>query len=343
VSVGDENNSEGTIDNVRVGTFEADEGILRQINELELGQARQIGGEVSQRRLGALSIESLSTNFSAPGGQGLRIGSRVVHHNLVSRGDALRLDDVGPEWDASVEFEKRFGRDRLRARGGGSFRNDDSLPYGQIVWEPRWSNQTRGRFELYLNEISEDSPALRVIGAKHKVSGEFTAELTARESATVRLTGQGYHTRNYDRLAEGMRLEALATSVLVRGSPFVQVRAYGSWQKNHLADRLVGSLARSVLPANATVSSVIAPDHRALGVGGLLRTGQNERRPQAYIDGWAGATWPNQQFGFQWRAGVSTPIFGADVLVLEGFYTNAPAASPGEVYRGLQVRYQRLF
>lgn len=338
----EETKVERVIGDIRIGTAEADEGILRQIRELEMSRARQAGGALSHRRLGALTIESAATNFSAPLG-GTRLGGRVMHHRLSARGDALRVDQLGEEWDASLEFEQRFGRDTLRARAGGNFRSDDSLPYGQVVWEPRFSNRTRGRFEIYLNEVSEDSPALRAIGTKHKVSGELTADVTARESATMRVTGQGYRTRDNDRLAEGVRVEALATSLLIRSSPLVQARAYGSWQRNHLADRLPPNLVPSVLPSNATVSTVIASDYRTLGLGALVRTGQTESRPQAYIDGWAGSAWPNRQYAIQVRIGASTPVFGADMLVLEGFYTNAPAARPGEVYRGLALRYQRMF
>ena len=94
----------------------------------------------------------------------------------------------------------------------------------------------------------------------------------------------------------GVRVEALGTSLLSGSSPLIQVRAYGSWQKNDLVDRLPPYLVPSVLPSNATVSTVIAPDYRTLGIGGLVRTGQSESRPQAFIDGWAGAAWPDRQY-----------------------------------------------
>jgi hypothetical protein len=329
-------------EDIGIGTAEVDEGILRQIRELEVSQARQAGAALAYRQLGSLEIGSASTNFNAAPGD-TRMGGRVMHHRLDSKSDELRVDDFSEEWDASFEIERMFGQDRIRGRAGGNFRSDRSLPYGQVVWEPRFSNRTRGRFELYLNEITEDSPALRAIGAKHKLSGELTVDLTARESATVRLTGQQYHTRGGDRLADGIRAEAVAASLLSRSSPLLQVRAYGSWQKNDLVDSLPPGLSGSVLPANATVSTVIASDYRSLGVGGLVRTGQTESRPQAFLDGWAGAYWPDQHYALQVRAGVSTPVIGADVLVLEGFYTNVPAAAPGEAYRGVELRYQRRF
>ena len=185
---------DGPLGDVRIGATEADEGILRQIRELEISRARQAGAALSHRQLGALTLDSTSTNFSAAAADG-RVGGRLMHHASGLKGEELRVDQLGDEWDASLEFDRSFGRDRLRGRAGGNFRDDDSLPYGQIVWEPRFSPRTRGRFELYVNEISEDSPALRAIGAKDKVSAELTTDVTARESATIRLTGQHYHTR----------------------------------------------------------------------------------------------------------------------------------------------------
>ena len=327
---------------VRIGPTEADEGILRQIRELEMSLARQAGAGLSHRRLSALTLSSTSSNFSAAAGDG-RVGGRLMRHALESKGEELRVDQFEEEWDASFEVERMFGRDRLRARAGGNFRDDESLAYGQVVWEARFSSRTRGRFELYVNEITEDSPALRAIGAKDKISAELTADVTARESATIRFTGHRYHTRGNDRLAEGVRVDALATSLLSRGSPLIQVRAYGSWQETDLVDRLPRNLVPAVLPPNATVSTVIASEYRTLGIGGLVRTGQSETRPQAFIDGWAGAAWPDRQYALQVRVGASTPIFGADVLVLEAFYTNAPGATSGASYRGVELRYQRRF
>lgn len=209
------------------------------------------------------------------------------------------------------------------------------------MWERRFDSRGRGRFEIYLNEISEDSSALRAIGAKHKLVAEYTANVTSREYVTVRLGVQDYHTRRNEHLATGARVDAEAASVLSKDSPVFLVRAYGSWQKNRLAAGLPTGL--SALPSDASVSSVIPSDYRMLGLGATVRTGQSESRPQAYAETSAGASWPQRRFTLQLRIGASMPVRGGDVVSLDAFYANAPGAGVDESYSGIELQYRVQF
>ncbi|MBI2779155.1 MAG: tetratricopeptide repeat protein [Gammaproteobacteria bacterium] len=327
------------------------------------------GVEWRKHNIGALDIERRdiavamnsgdvhgSTNVAGgrtPGATRAGLELHASQRTLSASPQRLLLTGRDNELDVAVtgKLFSRQGQTSLQL--GVNQRGDNDLPYAKLIhsYTARnglGSNGLLAQASLAVNELSEESAALRAGGARDRLSTTLFANLTQREYFSATVSGQRYHERKGETLGNGYSIDTEIGTRLFLGTPEWRVRVQGSWIKNMLrAD--VPPVMAAMLPPGAGIASIL-PDHYAtLGLGTTFQRNEPGLLPAtitapSYIaDAWAGWLWPAQRFAYNLRLGVGTSLFGRDELSLGAFYANSQGGIPGQAWQGLTLRYNRRF
>lgn len=323
-----------------------DNEVLQQHrDQLALQLSRRFEFKLEERRFGNLKIDGsrLAGSFPLSGG---RATVQLAHNRLSSSSNELSVTGFQNENDISVMADLLVKDDPMRFSLGVNQRSDKTLPYGRYEWTHRLAKTVSTRLEASVNGLTDETTALRAIGAKDKLAVGVSVNLTDSEYARVELAGQHFHTRSGATLGSGYRVEGELGSTIFKKIPIWQVRLSGSLEKNRLTDRLPAELLGSALAPSASVDSVLSRRFSTLGVGTTIGFGHKdglERSPYGLIDAWVGRQWPGNDFAYNLRISMGRPIFGPDQLSVEGFYTNVQAEQSGSANRGIGVMYRYQF
>lgn len=317
-------------------------------DELAYQLSRRVDLKLNERRFGDLNIRSsrLAGSFSLGGD--VRAGLQFQHNRLSSNGNDLSVAGFQSENDISATTDFAVRDDPMRFSLGVNQRSDKSLVYGRYEWLHRFTKTVNTRLEASVNAITDETIALRAIGAKDKLAAGVSINLTDSEYARMEIAGQHFHTRNGTTLGSGYRFEGELGSTIFKKIPIWQVRLSGSVERNRLADQLPAELLGTVLSPSATIDSVVSPSFSTVGVGTTIGFGHKdglERKPYGSIDAWAGRQWPGNEFAYNLRVSMGRPILGPDQLSVEGFYgTNVQGGgTSGTANSGFGLMYKYQF
>ncbi len=283
-----------------------------------------------------------------PGATRAGLEIHASQRTLSASPQRLSLTGRESELDVAVTGKLRSQQGQTNLQLGVNQRGDHDLPYATLTHSYTARNGLLAQASLAVNELSEESAALRAGGARDRLATTLFANLTQREYFSVTLSGQRYHERKGETLGNGYATNMELGTRLFLGTPEWRVRVQGSWIKNMLRADVPPAMA-AILPPG-TLMSAILPDHYAtLGLGtsfqrnepGLLPT--TMMAPSYIADVWAGWLWPSQRFAYNLRLGVGTSLFGRDELSLNAFYANSQGGIPGQAWQGLALRYNRRF
>ncbi len=302
--------------------------------------------EWRKHNIGALDIERRDIAVVMNFGAGLEI--HASQRTLGASPQQLLLAGRENELDVAVTGKLRSQQGQTSLQLGVNQRGDHDLPYATLIHSYTARNGLLAQASLAVNELSEESAALRAGGARDRLATTLFANLTQREYFSVTLSGQRYHERKGETLGNGYATNMELGTRLFLGTPEWRVRVQGSWIKNMLRADVPPAMA-AILPLG-TLMPAILPDHYAtLGLGtsfqrnepGLLSA--TMMAPNYIADAWAGWLWPSQRFAYNLRLGVGTSLFGRDELSLSAFYANSQGGIPGQAWQGLTLRYNRRF
>lgn len=320
--------------------------LLRQHrDQLRVRLASWAEAGYEHRSLSDLKIERSEVAASVADDRG-RATLRLAHNTLRSNGGNLSLAGFQSENDLSLLTELLLGKDPVRLTLGVNQRADKSLTYGRLEWSRALGPRLNGRLEVLLNGLTEETSAMRAIGAKNKVSLGLGGSLTDRTYGRLELAAQQFNTRKGDVLGKGYRAEGEIGTAVSSRFPAWQARISGSSEKNQLADRLPAGLVGSVLPPSQVLENVLSRRFSTLGIGSTLRLGQpadGQRRLHGLLDGWIGRQWPANDRAYSLRAAVSIPVVNAGQVRAEAFYTNVQGGVSSQANRGMRIWYRHEF
>lgn len=317
-------------------------------NELAYQLSRRVDVKWNERRFGDLNIKSGRLAGSVSLGGDVRAGLQFQRNRLSSSGNDLSVVGFQNENDLSATADFIFKDDPMRFSLGVNQRSDNSLVYGRYEWLHRITKTVNTRLEASVNVITDETTALRAIGAKDKLAAGVTVNLTDFDYARVELAGQHFHTRSGTTLGSGYRFEGELGSTVFKKIPIWQVRLSGSLERNDLANQLPAELLGRVLSPSTTIDSVVSPSFSTVGVGTTIGFGHKdglERKPYGLIDAWAGRQWPGNEFAYNLRVSMGRPILGPDQVSVEGFYgTNVQGrGTSGTANSGIGLMYKYQF
>lgn len=306
-----------------------------------------LGLEWRRHNIGALDIDridAMAMMNRKQWGAELQLGRR----ELSAPSQQLALAGRNQEVDIAIAGKYRWQEAQTELRLGVNQRDDRNLPYARLSLDSILRDDTSGRLSLSLNELSEESAALRAGGARHRIGMTLFSNLTRREYLSTTLGWQRYHDRAGASLGTGYGLDMELGHRLWLGTPEWRLRLQGSWVDNQLNSALPPGLA-AVLPPGAGIGSVLPDRYATLGLGTTLQRGEPGSplspplSPAYLFDVWAGGLWPAQRLAYSLRMGAGMPVFGRDELSLNAFYANTQGGLPGQAWQGFALRYNRRF
>lgn len=224
--------------------------------------------------------------------------------------------------------------------------DDDDVVRGQLNWN-RWIGQkVRTDVSVWLNEVVDDTPIVRVIGTKYKFAVTVFGQITRFDSLRLTADGHRYQTRDGERIADGYRLDATLEHYILRKAPEWSVRLQGSWEGNSVAARLPAGTESVYFTETPTMSSIVSPEFGTFGGGTTVRVGSPEgviRRPFLVADSWIGILSPSNTFAYSTSIGTGMSFSGRDKLSVNAFHSNTQGGQAEEPYEGVGITYSYLF
>lgn len=321
-------------------------GLYQYRNELAVQQSSQIILASNFQSLGALDINQNQIRYTLPLSK-KALSFQLGHNHLNSTDEELLLP-VNNEIDLFLEAKHRFkAGPLLQANLGTNLRTQQSLVYGSMNLSHKLTSFLDANIRIGLHEISTETPALRALGAKDKISLTLTTKLTRQSFFLFDIDGHRYLTRQGKVLGSGYKTSAILSYTLLGASPVWQVRLQGSWESNNLKNSLPTELRDSLLSPSANIETIVPKSYGTIGVGTTFRynlSGQDiPRQPYLLLDSWVGWAVPANVLTYNGRIGVGISLFKADVLSVGAFYGNVQGGQPNTAYQGIEAQYTIRF
>jgi hypothetical protein len=318
--------------------------LRRHVDQLTVERAMRMELSWGQRVLGPLSVHSPSLRISGAAGLASRLEIGVTQNRVHVGGQAeFRLDEEH-EQDAFLQWRRPSSIAGLQVKAGVNLRDDENLIYGLIGLEMPLADRLALRLEANFNELTEETPALRALGVKDRLSAALSNDWGSREYGRIQLDLQRYHSRNRERLADGYRIEAELGSFLLKRAPVWSMRLQGVWADNRLVSDLPENLLEHGL---AAVDQIVPDDFSMMGFGTRVAAGELSEpavgRWSSFADAWLGWAWPADKLAYSLQLGAGAALTGRDRLRLASFYSNTASGGVSAAYYGVRIGYAWFF
>jgi hypothetical protein len=235
------------------------------------------------------------------------------------------------EADLAAILKWRLRKGRIEVGGGGNLRASQSLAYGFLHGDYQVTSGLQLDLNADINQITEDTAALRLLGARDRVTGAVDFDLTQREFLNAYAGWQRYLSRARERLADGSLIYVEAGHRLLLSNPGWSIRASAYWEHNRLAPHLPPGLQQLLADADLGVDDFAVPDFAMFGVGTTVRRGMpgvapglgGNHRLRLIADLWVGYLWPHKQLGFDLQLGLGLSTRRLGELSLSTFLANS--------------------
>ena len=321
------------------------EPLLQHQAELQHALARRVELKASQRNLSDLDITQTGGSFSLPL-DSVRITADLAHSRFRTDPGGLNLQGIRNETEVAFITDYALGVSPVRMTLGTNHRSDTSLTFGRLEYARSLARQLQFRLDAWVNRVTEESSALRMIGAKDRIAAGLSANLTSASYARIEFALQNFHTRKGAPLGHGNRVEGELGGTVYSGTPVWRARISGSAERNRLVDDLPPGLTGGVLSPFQTIDSVLARRFRTSGVGSTLQLGGPDgpqRRLRGSLDAWVGKQWPANELVYTARLVVAIPVTRVSDLRLEASYGDVKSNFQAQATRSATVSYRHDF
>lgn len=326
----------------------------------ELQLLRQQASDLSLRNPSGFALGAESRNLSNLELSSIKFETAMSRHNhifnieiqsiwLHSASKHLRLSkDQSMETLLSFRWHHRGLRSESWLKPNLSLRDDQNLLgiSGQYQYTP-WNG---GLFQVGVawNEISQESSAFRVQGARDRFTLGLSSELSKREFFALKAHARHYKTRRGKSIGTGFGMDFNADYRIRFANPGWNVSLHGTWHQANIKQRLPQEFAR-ILPRSAMLRNVLSESYREIGIKTHLMYG--EMKPFGFVDrqfrysleaGMFYAMPPND-FGYHVSANLATRLFGGDEVGFYSHYSDAQGGVNTRATMDLGIRYSRRF
>ncbi|MBS3911061.1 MAG: tetratricopeptide repeat protein [Hydrogenophaga sp.] len=323
----------------------AQQGLLRQRDEIRYAQRRQFDISLESKNLGYLDIDSTLVQVTVPQSWG-RWTLRGASNRLRADMAEAYFSVATTETDVAVLADLPLGGDPVRFTLGTNQRSDKSVVYSRAEWTHALGPALSTRVDFMSNAIVEDSAALRAVGMKDKLAFTLSGKLGEPSYGRIELAAQRFSTRQGTPLGRGERVEFELGTRPAASLPGWNMRVSGSAERNRLEPALPAALVGSVLSPMLSVDSIVAKRFSTLGVGTTLRWGEHDpikRQMHGLLDAWFGRQWPASEQAYNARAVVSIPLAQKGMLDLEAYYSTVQSDFSSKANKSVRVGYRLAF
>ncbi len=259
----------------------------------------------------------IQPNLSYENNLALKWGYKGIRHNVWLQGDAGLRED----------------RDLYSIKTGLSYK----LVEG-------WS----ANIEAAYNELSEESAAFRLMGARDRITLGLNGGLTKRDFFSLRLHGRNYKTRYGSYLGAGFGADFSAGYRVKFANPAININIHGILSQSDLISRLPTEM-QTVLGTNGTIQNVLSDNYKEIGMNFSVYDGEFrpfgfvEKRFHYYLNTGVFFTEPWAGTGVLVEAGIGTRLFLNDDLSLMGRYVDSQGGVNTEATQAIELRYSLRF
>lgn len=245
-----------------------------------------------------------------------------------------------------VGLSRRWRDHEAAAQFGINLRDGRSArPYVGLSSRLRFQKGPQLIFAAQVDEVPNDTAALRALGLRDQVSAAVEVPFAKRWFSSASAAGALYSSRNRELLGGGATFEGMlgmrlfpATTRILHGNVRLAVRAAPRWSKAQLPD--------SIASDQTSPAGWLVPDSSTfVGVGGTLGKGQIALPPVwgrevvFLADANVGYLVPQRELGFFARGGVGTSLLGRDQLSLSGQASNVVGTAPTSTIWSVTLDY----
>ncbi|MET0340398.1 MAG: tetratricopeptide repeat protein [Polyangiales bacterium] len=318
-------------------------GLLADAKALTANRPRDVSAQLEVLDMGALTL--WQGRVQASWTETRREWSGGLRYIALSDADTsmFALKDTH-ELIPWVGLRRRWEHHEAAVQVGVDLRNGKSpRPYVALSAKLQLGGP-RLIFAAQVDEVADDTAALRALGLRDQISAAIEVPFTERWYATSMAMGSLYSSRNRELLGGGATVEAalgmrlFPANRVLYGNVRMALRAAPRWS--------VSRLPRDVPSTRESPEGWLVPDSATfVGVGASIGRGQLALPPvwgrevSFLADGTVGWMWPQQNVGFFARAGVGTSVVGADMLSVSGRASNVVGTAPDSTIWGVTLDY----
>ncbi len=271
------------------------------------------------------------------------------HNHLTTKKNTITLQsEQKNENNIRIKWQHRNPRHQYWLEGGASLRNDQNLYGFKAGYQYQLWNGWSTAINLQFNELSNESAAFRVGGARDQLTLSLHGEISKREYFGLSLHGRHYKTREGSSMGSGITTEFQAGYKIRFENPAISVVLHGMMNQSNLNKTLPNELA-SIVESDATIENVLSKEYKEIGLD--LRIAEGEFDPfgfvdrslRYYLDTGVFFSDPSDGPGVKVEAGIGCRLFDSDELSLTGRYVDVQGGINTIPTMALQLRYSRRF
>lgn len=232
----------------------------------------------------------------------LELGLRAGYSYLDTANERIGFSDPGlasGEFDVAAFVRFRPSAGFFEALVGGNLRRELSIPYAAARGLYYFGHGISLLAEVALNQLTEDTLGLRVLGARDRVLAGLTLEPLRWLYVSTELDWHGFRSRSREALGDGFAAY-LETGYRARSGPLAwDARVSGFYEHNRLPDELPAALCDRLKDScdSTGIDDIVLPSYGMVGGGPRLRygmpgttaSGGGSGRFFAFLDIWLGA------------------------------------------------------
>ncbi|MGE3165442.1 MAG: tetratricopeptide repeat protein [Planctomycetota bacterium] len=324
-------------------------------NRSLLGLATRLGARHPQATRARLGVETLGnlewtrSELATTFGTNTRqFELQVVEARVTTRSRTVAISGRSrqPQLVANLDLTTDTARHLLGV--GVTDDGVNTLPSAHYDLRLGLGGAASGQVAVALNQLTQESDALRLAGAVDRVRARVAFELTPREYASAGVGWSEFYDRERASVARGLGLEFELGHRLHAGSRQFAVRAFGAAAFHQTPRSLPESFAE-ILGTTADPSAIVPREFAVFGVGLSTQHGQPaEWAPTTggiryHADVYAGWLLPAGQLTFAARASVGVEVLGRDELSLAVHYGDSQGGFENQDSSGVSVQYSYRF
>jgi len=274
---------------------------------------------------------------------------KLNFNHLTTKGDIVNLQsDQDNEKNIRIKWRHRNPRHQYWLEGLASLRDDQNLFGFKAGYQYQLWNGWSTAINLQFNELSNESAAFRVGGAKDQLTLTLNGELSKREYLSLSLHGRHYKSRTGTSLGTAIGAEFLGGYKIRFANPSISVVLHGNLNHANLNKTLPDEFT-SIVEPDVNIEGVLSKQYKEIGLD--LRVSEGEISPfgfidrsiRYYVDTGVFFSDPSDGPGIKVEAGIGSRLFGNDELSLTGRYVDVQGGVNTIPTKTLQLRYSRRF
>jgi len=274
---------------------------------------------------------------------------KLNYNHLTTKENTVNIrSDQDNEKNIRIKWRHRNPRHQYWLEGLASLRDDQDLFGFKAGYQYQLWNGWSTKINLQFNELSNESAAFRLGGAKDQLTLALNGELSKREYLSLSLHGRHYKSRSGTSLGIAIGAEFQGGYKVRFANPSITVVLHGSLNQSKLNKTLPKELV-SIVGSDTSIENVLSKQYQEIGLdlrvaeGNIKPFGFVDRNIRYFVDTGVFFSDSSSGPGVKVEAGIGSRLFGNDELSLTGRYVDVQGGVNTLPTKSLQLRYSHRF